>query len=291
MTDQQQTSDSFGFKWRQRDSYGSEGQRGVARKWLIERYGFSDAEGMTRYFASRGRMLDAGCGGGYSAALLLEHVTDLRYVGADISEAVWVARERLGHLRNAAFVQADLMALPFGRDSFDTILSEGVLHHTPSTEAALRAVASHLAPGGEILFYVYRRKGPVREFADDYIRERLAPMPPEQAWEEMRSLTSLARSLAAAHATVDVECDVPLLGIAAGRYDVQRLIYGAFCKLFWNDAFTFEENLHVNFDWYHPRYAHRQTEEDVRRWCAELGLRITHMDVQESGITTRAARD
>ena len=28
----------------------------------------------------------------------------------------------------------------------------------------------------------------------------------------------------------------------------------------------------MNFDWYHPRYAHRQTEEEVRRWCEEAGL-------------------
>jgi arsenite methyltransferase len=291
MTDRQQTSDSFGYKWRRRDSYGSEGQRSVARNWLIERYGFGDAESMTRYFASRERLLDAGCGGGYSAAILLESIRDLRYVGVDISEAVWVARERLAHLSHARFVQSDLMSLPFGRDSFDTILSEGVLHHTPSTRDALRSVASHLAHGGEILFYVYRRKGPVREFSDDHIRDRVASLPPEEAWEAMRPLTSLARALAESGATVTVDDDVPLLGIKAGRYDVQRLIYGAFCKLFWNDAFTFEENLHVNFDWYHPRYAHRQTEDDVRTWCEELGLRITHMDVQESGITTRAVRD
>ena len=29
----------------------------------------------------------------------------------------------------------------------------------------------HLKPGGRILFYVYRKKGPIREFTDDYVRE------------------------------------------------------------------------------------------------------------------------
>jgi len=46
----------------------------------------------------------------------------------------------------------------------------------------------------------------------------------------------------------------------------------------------------VNFDWYHPRYAHRQTEEEVRRWCGEAGLSIFHFDVQESGFTVRAIK-
>jgi len=291
MTDQLQTRDSFGFKWRQEHSYGSEAQREVSRQWLIQRYGFADEADMTRYFVSRRRVLDAGCGGGFTAGILLEGVRTTPFVGVDISEAVWVAREKLAHLEAAAFVEADLLALPFREESFDTIVSEGVLHHTPSTEAALRSVVPLLERGGELLFYVYRRKGPVREYADDLIRAKVAPLPAEEAWAAMRPLTELARVLAEAKAEVTVPEDVPELGIRAGQYDVQRLIYNSFCKLFWNEAFTFEENLHVNFDWYHPRYAHRQSEEEVKAWCASLALRIVHMDVQDSGITVRAVRD
>ena len=78
--------------------------------------------------------------------------------------------------------------------------------------------------------------------------------------------------------------DVPLLGISAGRHDVQRLIYWHFAKLFWNPELSFEENNHVNFDWYHPRYAHRQTEDEVRRWCDDAGLEIVRLDVQEQRL-------
>jgi len=287
---QAQTRESFGYKWRQTDSFGSETQREVARKWLIERYGFRDAGQMAAYFASRRYLLDAGCGGGFSARILLQDVPSPRYTGVDISEAVWVAREHFGDRARTAFVEADLLSLPFKEASFDTIVSEGVLHHTPSTRAALVSLVPLLIPGGEILFYVYRTKAVVRELADDAIRDRIAPMPPEQAWEEMRPLTALAKALADLRTEVTVPEDVPALGIKAGTYDVQRLIYNGFCKLFWNGAYSFEENLHVNFDWYHPRYAHRQTEHQVRTWCEELGLRITHMDVQDSGITTRAVR-
>ena len=51
--------------------------------------------------------------------------------------------------------------------------------------------------------------------------------------------------------------------------------YWHFAKLYWNPAWSFEENVHVNFDWYRPHYAHRQTEEEVRQWCAEAELTIT----------------
>ena len=61
-------------------------------------------------------------------------------------------------------------------------------------------------------------------------------------------------------------------------------------KMFWNDEMTFEENNHVNFDWYAPQYAHRQTEQDVRRWYEECGLTITRLHRDDAGYTVRGVR-
>ena len=294
--DQRQTEESFGFKWQQRDTYDAPGMREVTRRWLVSRYGFESAEAMQDYLASRGHVLDAGCGSGFSSSLWLSpswgEAKDggAMWVGADISVAVDVARERLGTIPNTHFVQADVLQLPFTGESFATIFSEGVLHHTPSTERAFKALVPLLQPRGELMAYIYRKKGPVREFADDLIRDQLSRLPPEEAWAQLRSLTRLGESLANLHTEVTITEDVPLLGIPAGRYDVQRLIYWFFTKCFWNPAFTFEENNHVNFDWYHPRYAHRHTAEEIRRWCDESRLSITRLDEQESGFTVRAVR-
>ncbi len=289
--DQRQTSGSFAFKWRQRETYESPEFLATARRWLVDRYGFSDVNDMRRYFGTRGCILDAGCGSGFSTSLWMdESFGRALWFGADISEAVDVAQDRLKNIPNTTFLQASVLSLPFRDETFDTIFSEGVLHHTPSTEAALKALARLLEPGGEILFYVYRKKGPIREFSDDYIRSVVSSLDAEAAWEALRSLTRLGHALAGLHVQVDVPEDVPYLGIKAGRNDVQRLIYLHFVKLFWNEAFSFEENVHVNFDWYHPRYAHRQTDDEVRRWCAEAALRITRFDVQESGFTVRALK-
>ena len=166
-----------------------------------------------------------------------------------------------------------------------------MLHHTPSTDRAFKSLIPLLERGGEILFYVYRKKAPVREFTDDYIRSIVSQLEPEEAWAQLRPLTKLAQSLAELHAQVEIAEDVPLLGIKAGRYDIQRLIYWHFAKLFWNEAWADEENNHVNYDWYHPRYAHRQTEEEVRRWCAEGNVSISRFAVEESGFTVRAIKE
>jgi hypothetical protein len=53
---------------------------------------------------------------------------------------------------------------------------------------------------------------------------------------------------------------------------------------------SFEENVHVNFDWYRPVYAHRHTADEVRAWCAEASLDITRFDEQESGYTVIARK-
>jgi len=290
--DQGQTSRSFGYKWGRRETWESDAWREVALAWLLERYGFASREAMRAHLGRYGRILDAGCGGGFTASLWTEPVwpAESELVAVDISDAVEVARERLRHVQRGHFVQADVLALPFPDASFDAAIAEGVLHHTPSTEAGVASLARVLRPGGEVLFYVYRRKAPIRELADDHVRAVVSELPPEDAWETLRPLTRLGQALAELRVEVDVPEDVPLLGIAAGRYDVQRLVYWHFAKLYWNERLTLEENTHVNFDWYHPRYAHRHSEEDVRAMCADAGLEIVHLDAQESGFTVRALK-
>ena len=292
--DQAQTSDSFGFKWGQEATYASDKMRSTARAWLMRRYGFASVAEMRSYFSGRSRILDAGCGGGFSSSLWMNSTWRsggaAEWIGVDVSDAIDVCRRSLGGIPGTSFVQADVMALPFPPESFDTVFAEGVFHHTPSTFQALIAATRVLEPAGEILFYVYRRKSPVREFTDDHVRAQVSAMVPQEAWEALRPLTRLGQTLAELGVEIEVPEDVPFLEIRAGRYDVQRLVYWHFAKLFWNDDLSFEENHHVNFDWYHPKYAHRQDRGEIEHWCHVLGLSITHLHTEESGYTVRARK-
>jgi arsenite methyltransferase len=288
--DQAQTSASFGFKWTQPDSFSSEAAVEAGREWFLQRYGFDSSESLREHLAARSPVLDVGCGSGYSSSMWLDRSWNGWWIGMDVSTAVDAARERLGGIPGTDFVQADVGRIPFEPMTFGAVIAEGVLHHTPSTRDAFRSVASTLRVGGELLLYVYRRKGPVREFTDGYIRDAISGLDPSEALDLLRPLTRLAKRLSDLQAEVEVDDEVELLGIPRGRIDVQRLLYWHFAKLFWDDARSFDENNLVNFDWYHPRYAHTQTPDEVRSWCDELGLEITHFDVQESGITLRAVR-
>lgn len=293
--DQRQTEAAFSYKWQRRDSYDSQQVSDSHRAWLVEKYGFVSFEAMQIHFGTKETILDAGCGSAFSSSIWLNEDWQKnghgQWVGVDISEAIDVAQERVGHFPGTHFVQGDILQPPFKTESFDLIFSEGVLHHTPSTRLALLALIPLLKPGGEMMFYVYRKKGPIREFTDDYIREIVSQLPEEQAWELMRPLTKLGQSLAELKVEVEIPQDIPYLGIKAGKIDIQRFFYWHVAKMFWNEDFSFEENLHVNYDWYQPRYAHRQTEAEVRAWCDEGGLKIHHFHEQESGYSVRAIKD
>jgi len=241
---QAQTEDTFGFKWKKRETFESKEFRKRHRDWLNNRYGTAKGQDC---FSDNALVLDAGCGAGWSA---LEYFADvfpqIRYLGVDISEAVDVAAERFReHGVHGAFVQSDLQQLPIPEQSVDVMFSEGVLHHTDSTEKALKSLVSYLKPGGRFMFYVYRRKGPVREFTDDYIRERLQSMSGEEAWRALMPLTKLGKALGELNVTVDVPEAIDLLGIPAGPIDVQRLFYWHVCKAFYDPNLSLEEMNHI----------------------------------------------
>ncbi len=289
---QSQTSDSFGFKWAQRETFESEHVRVRTREWLVERYGEVDEAGWWSEYGEAPVVLDAGCGAALSAIeLFAKRLQRVQYVGMDVSTAVDVAAERFAERElPGAFIQADLAQPPFADGSVDVVFSEGVLHHTDSTEHAIKRVARLLPPGGRFLFYVYRRKGPIREFTDDYVRDLLQELEPEQAWERLMPLTRLGKALGDLHVEVDVPEEVELLGIPAGRIDVQRLFYWHVVKAYHRDEYGLDELNHINYDWFAPRNAHRQSPDEVRAWCAEAGLEIEREDVQEAGITVVARK-
>jgi SAM-dependent methyltransferase len=187
-------------------------------------------------------------------------------------------------------VRADLTKLPFAPEAFDFIGCDQVIHHTPDTRASLHHLLTRLRPGGHIAFYVYKKKAPVREMTDDYLRARMVPMSPEECMRVSEQITRLGKVLTDLAVTVDVPEDIPILGIKAGKQDIQRFIYWTFLKCYYNESMDWQSNVVTNFDWYHPLHAHRHTPEEVRTWCDEEGLVIEHFDVQESGISVLARK-
>jgi SAM-dependent methyltransferase len=288
---QAQTSATFGFKWLS-GTFDGDIAIAITREWLLERYGDVAAERWWGDYGDAPVVLDAGCGAAVgSLALFGSFLQRVRFIAADISEAVWMAASRCAEQGVVgAFLQEDLGGLPLPEGSVHVIFSEGVLHHTDSTRDALHRLARLLTPGGRFLFYVYNKKGPVREFTDDHIRGLLQDMGPAEAWKAMEPLTRLGVALGELGIEIDVPDDIELLGIPAGRYDIQRFFYWHVAKAFYHPELSFDELNHINFDWYAPANAHRQTPAEVRAWCDEAGLEVEREHVENAGITVIARK-
>jgi SAM-dependent methyltransferase len=116
--------------------------------------------------AVRGRVLDAGCGGGGMPLSLGEEVREA--VGIDPIDrfgdaGVKLARER--GLRNVRFARADGMALPFANGVFDLVLSHAVIEHVSNAGLYLRECARVLASGGRM----YLSTSPYLSFAGAHL--------------------------------------------------------------------------------------------------------------------------
>ena len=103
-------------------------------------------------------------------------------------------------------------------------------------------------------------------------------------------LTKLGQALGQLNLTVDVTESVDLLGIPKGPIDVQRLFYWHVCKMFYRPELSLDEMNHINFDWFVPAFAHRQSPEEIIGWCEEFGLAVEAMNVEDAGVTTIAIR-
>ena len=284
---QKQTKSAFSFKWRKESSY-KESFYNFMTEWLNKKYGKIEENLKLHTSDSKPLILDAGCGAGVSTLCYFKNVFDkINLVGVDVSDSIDIFRKNLKKkkINNIGLMQADLNKLPFKDNTFDFIFSEGVLHHTASTRTAIYRLSKKLKPKGIFMFYVYKKKAPIREFSDDYLRNYLQKFSAKKTWNLLKSLTELGAELGKINQKIVIKNPINYLGIPAGETTVQRLIYWNFLKIFYRDDFSFEECLHVNFDWFMPTNALRQTPENIKNWCEKAKIDIIKLNIEESGMT------
>jgi trans-aconitate methyltransferase len=99
------------------------------------------------------RVLEAGCGVGAQTVTLAQNSPKALITSVDISRNSVIQAQRAvtaAGLTNVQFQPGDVFDLPFGPDSFDHIFVCFVLEHLAQPVAALKALKSHLRPGGTI---------------------------------------------------------------------------------------------------------------------------------------------
>jgi 2-polyprenyl-3-methyl-5-hydroxy-6-metoxy-1,4-benzoquinol methylase len=232
---------------------------------LVEQ--FLDECRLPREFFPGVRALDAGCGSGrwtYALAQLGAEV-----VAFDLtSGGVEAAHENLGDRDGVAICQANVFEPPFAEESFDFVMSWGVLHHTPDTRAAFERLVPLVRPGGTLFVMVYERHSPVMFFFTDVLRWFMRRLSDERRYRACRLLVVRHRLLARLLA--------PFLMIS--HYDPSSGI----------DVKTLQFGL---YDAYSPRYNHLHSRAEVRDWFREAGfVEIEVTDTPVGSVRARGVR-
>jgi ubiquinone/menaquinone biosynthesis C-methylase UbiE len=103
------------------------------------------------------RLLEVGCGMGTD--LLQFARGGAQVTGVDLTpRSIETSRHHLKlYGESGDFALTDAEKLPFADESFDVAYSNGVLHHTPDTGAAVREIHRVLRPGGLARVMLYHR--------------------------------------------------------------------------------------------------------------------------------------
>lgn len=161
MTDTAQAKKSGRAFWDANPCGGEWPSYEAFRRWIrtAEPYAF---ELLNSEDWSGARVLEVGCGQG----TLLNYLPGqgaASVVGLDAS-LTSIRRARNGArslgLQDVGFVHGDAEKLPMPEQSFDMVLSIGVLHHTPETAGAVEELYRVLRPRGRAVVMLYRSGNP-----------------------------------------------------------------------------------------------------------------------------------
>lgn len=285
------TENSFKDKWERNEDLAFKetlNEKSEINKWILNRNGFNNTDDLKKFLYNKKRILDAGCGNGRVTALLRNNAPkEAEVIGVDlVSSEVAKSNFEKYSIKNIKVMKKNLLEDLSDSGKFDFIYCQEVLHHTEDPYKSFQNLCRLLNKNGEIAIYVYKRKAPVREYVDDYIRNAISPMNYDEAIKVCNQITEFGKVLSEVKINITVPA-IEILEIKEGTYDLQRLVYHFFMKCFWNPELSFENNSVINYDWYHPQLCSRHTIEEIRQWFKQAGLTILHEYIDFYGITMR----
>jgi SAM-dependent methyltransferase len=226
---------------------------------------FFPTTGFTREGIASGITLEVGCG--YGRFLDVVQRAGGRIIGVDLStHSIELARDFVGFREGVFLVQADLFKLPFEVGSFDHVFSIGVLHHTPDTAEAVRAVAPFVRRGGRMAVWVYH---PGKKRTANWWRQWTARL-------DHRVLYGLCIANQAAFSWVRA---------LPGGWRLNSVLPGATPapgRPFWMRVLS-------DFDNLSPTYAHVHAEHEVESWFCDLGFDEVQVLPRLTSVTGRRA--
>lgn len=247
---------SFSFQWTlySNTQHNDELTHDLSVKDFTGKFGMTEEQVKGKLF------LDAGCGSGRLLELLAQWGAYV--IGADLSESVDVARHHVAKYNTVAVIQADIGNLPFRPECFDTVVSTGVLHHTPDTRAYAAKLVPLVKPGGEFGIWVYNDRIFARRKEWIPITSRI----PHKAFNDWCVWITEAARANRGH---------PLLEMF-----IHHFPFTTYHETAARSALTV-------FDGYSPTYHGIHSEAEVMEWFREFGLVEIHTNAIPTSVRGR----
>ncbi len=260
--DEQQVKESFNLEHeRYLDSRHVHFTAELIQRWL------DDVKLPAEFFKDK-LVLDAGCGSGrwtYAMAMLGAKVISVDFTDSGVA----ITHQATQAMENVAVVQASLFNLPLRPETFDFVLSWGVLHHTPDTKAAFGRIAPLVKRGGYLYIMVYEKHNPLKHACTDLIRWMLRHLPPDRRYRACRAFIIKNPRLYSLVAQVIICAPHPSDEDSLSASTLQLGLYDAYSPVF-NHLHNWKEvaGWFGEYGFTQPtltRPVHHTTKRDIRR--------------------------
>jgi SAM-dependent methyltransferase len=215
------------------------------------------------------RCLDVGCGSGrwsYALAELGADVTSVDLTAGGI-ESLYAA---IGERDEVVIAQADIFELPFEAESFDFVMSWGVLHHTPSTRAAFDRLVPLVRAGGMLYVMVYDVDQGRGVRLTNAVRWVLRRFPPQRRYDLCRHLIVRNERL---FGFLNKHMIVVYFDPETSPLKESTLQFGL-------------------YDAYSPRYNFLHSRDEVAGWFGDSGFGdVTVIDAPQGAVEVRGVRE
>lgn len=103
--------------------------------------------------SSDARVLDVGCGTGYTTEVVLRHLHKGEAVGVDLTpqQLKKAARNLRFDKTRLSLCRGDVESLPFRDETFDSVVSVGAIEYFPNPREALKEMARVVKTGGRVI--------------------------------------------------------------------------------------------------------------------------------------------
>lgn len=141
----QVTVESFGEEWSKFNYFDEKEIENIGNEYF-------DIVDFSKY-DEQSTVLDVGCGTGRWSIYLSSKFSNV--YAMDPSKAIYAAANLTKDIPGIHLIKASAENIPFEDETFDLVISLGVLHHIPDTQKALNTIVKKVNKGGQCLIYLY----------------------------------------------------------------------------------------------------------------------------------------